>query len=93
MTKTQCKKCLICYEDKLNKILKRNFICDNCYKLEEKKYSIEDIKEYLTGSLFSPDNYCWNYALNNAIVDIEDPEDGIEAVLKRIELGWSKSLL
>ena len=57
--------------------------------MDEKKYSIEEIKYYLDGCLLMrdvgygiTDKITENRSLKNAIIDLEDPEDGIEAVLK-----------
>lgn len=63
----------------------------------EKKYSIEEIKEWLNGCrmLGWVDHEKlgevneWNKSLNSAIHEIEDPEDGIEAVTERVK-GYTK---
>lgn len=61
--------------------------------MKPKKYTIEEIKNYLSGCLlmrnFDIDyttNIVENISLKNAIHDISDVEDGIEAVTNRIKL-------
>ncbi len=62
--------------------------------IPEKKYSIEEIKEWLNGqkSVYGDreevdDEY--NQSLRFFIQEIEDPEDGIEAVTERVK-GYKK---
>ena len=47
-----------------------------------KKYNIEEIRRYFEGWLFLK-NGIENHALENAIRNIEDDEDGIEAMIKK----------
>jgi hypothetical protein len=51
---------------------------------KQKTYTIEQIKEYLEGWFFiARENDDYNVALHNAIVNLDNPEDGIEAVIER----------
>lgn len=61
-------------------------------KKEHKKYSIKEIKEYLKGCLLMSNfgkgyttDMVENVSLKNAIHDISDSEDGIEAVINRCD--------
>jgi hypothetical protein len=49
-----------------------------------RKFTIEEIREYMDGWKLMPDG-THNDSLANAITQIEDEEDGIEAVTRRIE--------
>ncbi len=48
-----------------------------------KSYTIEEIRYYLEGCLLCGNLNGWNKMLSVAINELEDPEDGIEAVLER----------
>ena len=56
---------------------------------EEKKYSIAEIRHYMTGGMLATDSdptgiYMKdNFALMCLVSELESPEDGIEAVTKR----------
>jgi len=59
--------------------------------VKQKKFTIKEIKEYLSGCLILRcdqgymTNLIENSSLKNAIHEIDDPEDGIEAVTERLK--------
>ena len=50
------------------------------------KFTIQEIRDYLESQKFDAGDHLeisqvmWNYGLNNAMLALEDDEDGIEAV-------------
>jgi len=94
-------KCCFCHKDADGGFKNETFIwCHNCSKQfykaikfldrQEKFFSLEEIRNYLEGFyLTNGDGECLdkeNHALGLAISQLEDEEDGIEAVLKRNEI-------
>jgi hypothetical protein len=62
--------------------------------VREKRYTIEEIKKWLAGNLLTQEgkkisDMTENMALLIALSQIDDHEDGIEAVLQREKSRWS----
>ena len=54
----------------------------SCMQEPEPTFTINEIKEYLEGCRFE-EKPEWNHALNDAIIELEDKEDGITATTER----------